>query len=124
MALPLRFSGNGPNSVRIAIGLFFLVFGWCSILALLVVDIAAEFETKITLSRGGGSGAVGSCERLARCNGILWPRLESLQPSRGIGDDTEVAGKWRADVGWAGLRVNLVMSISVLANEEIWPPTW
>lgn len=116
MRLPLRFPGNALDPVRIAVSLLFLVFDWCSILALVIVDIAAKFETKITLSRGGGSGAVGSWERLARCNGRLWPGLEGLQSSRGIGDDAEMACERRTDVGWAGLGVDLGMSMSDLAN--------
>lgn len=119
MRLSLRFARDALHSVRLAVGLLLLVLGRRSILALVIVDIATKLETKIALGRGAGSSAVGSWERLARYNGRLWTRLEGLQSSRGIGDDTEVAGERRADVGWASLRVDLRMSISVPEDETI-----
>lgn len=118
MCLFLRFLSNALNSVRVTVGLLLLVLGRCNILALLVVDIAAEFETKITLGRGSRGGTIGSWERLARRNRRLWAGLERLQSPRCIGNDAEVAGEWRADVGGAGLRVDLGMSISVLGERK------
>jgi hypothetical protein len=84
-----------------------LILSWCHILALLVVDVAAQFKVDIALGGGGRGSAVGGRKSLASGNGWVWAGLEGLQASWGIGDNAEVASEWGADIGGAGLGVDL-----------------
>jgi hypothetical protein len=123
VGLLLRFLGNTLNSVGVAVGLLLLIIGRCNILALLVVNVAADFETGI-LGRSSRSGTVSSRKRLARGDLRLRAGLERLQATRGIGNDAEVASERRTDVGGAGLRVDLVMSIKAPKEKKLWLLTW
>lgn len=113
MGLLLGFLGNTLDSVRIAVGLLLLTVGRGNVLALLVVDVAAELKTG-DLGRGSRSGTVGGRKRFARCDLGLRTGLERLQATGGIGNDAEVAGEGRTNVRGAGLRVDLIMLITVL----------
>lgn len=84
-----------------------LILSWCDILALLVVDVAAQFEVDIALCGGRRGGALGGRKRLAGSDGGVRARLEGLQAAWGIGDNSEVTSEGRADVGRSGLGVNL-----------------
>lgn len=104
----LEVLGRSSICRSFPICLLFFVFGRCDLLSLLVVDIAAYFQIEISLGRqSGGRGAFSGWKRLAGGDGVVWPGLERLQTPRGIGNDSEVAGEWRTDVGRACLRVNL-----------------
>lgn len=84
-----------------------LILGRRYVLALLVIDVAAQFEVDITLCGGRRGSAVGGGKRLARGNCGVRSGLEGLQASRGIGNNSEVASEGRPNVGGSGLRVNL-----------------
>lgn len=122
VGLLLRFLGNTLNSVRVAVGLLLLIVSRCDILALLVVNVAAKFET--LLSRGSRSGTVSSCKRLAGGDLGLRAGLERLQATGSIGNNAEVASEGRANVGGASLRVDLVMSITAPRGKKHWLLTW
>lgn len=117
MGLLLRFLGKTLDAVRVAIGLLLLIIGRGNVLALLIVNVAAELETGV-FGRSSRSGTVGGRKRLARCDLGLRAGLERLQATRSIGNNAEMAGEGRSNVGGAGLRVDLVMSIKALEEKR------
>lgn len=72
-----------------------------------IVDVFTDFKVELGL-RGTGAGGTFSCRvGLADSGYGAGGGLEGLEPAGGVGSDTEVAGKWRADVRWSSFRVNL-----------------
>jgi hypothetical protein len=97
------------NAIRsVAIGLL-LVRGGGDILALVIKDVAAQVEA-FALGRGGRRGGTFcGWEGLAGGDGGVRTRLEWLQSSGGIGNNTEVTSEWWSNIRRAGLRINLKM---------------
>lgn len=118
MTLPSRLTCRtlqGLRSVRCAvssalpIGLFLFVFrGRCDVLPFIVVDITTDFEVEVSLGRRSRrSSAIGRWVRFSRCDRMVGPRLEGLETSWCIGDDSEVTSEGRADVRRPRLGINL-----------------
>jgi len=78
----------------------------CDVLALVVVNVAPDFEVEVCFA-GGAGYAVSADVGLTRGDGAVGCGLESLQAARGVCCDTEVAGEGWADVGGSGVRVDL-----------------
>lgn len=75
------------------------------ILALVVVDVSANFEIEVGFARV--SCAICTRMRLAGSDRAVWSRLKGLKAARSVGCDTEVASKGRSDVGGASVWVHL-----------------
>ena len=84
-----------------------LILSWCDILALVVINVAAEFKVDIALCGGGRGCALSGTKSLSGSDGGVGSRLEGLQASWGIGDDSEVASERGSNVGGSGLWINL-----------------
>lgn len=72
-----------------------------------VVDVFTYLEVEFGFRGTGAGGTFGCRMRLSDSRYGAGGGLEGLEPTGGVGGDAEVAGKWRADVGWPGFRVNL-----------------
>lgn len=92
-----------------------LILGWCDILALVVINVAAQFKVDIALYRGGRGCTLSGSKSLSGGDSGVGSRLEGLQASWGIGDDSEVTSERRSNVGGSGLWINLngLMEIKV-----------
>jgi hypothetical protein len=76
--------------------------------AISLVDVSSGERLGLALCGGLLTcSAIGRCELLSFCDFGAWSWLEWLQSARRINSDTEMASKWRANVGWAFLRVDL-----------------
>jgi hypothetical protein len=93
----------------LSVGLLFLIFSsWCNFLALIIVNVAANFKIEIGFGCGSSGGSpVSGRVGLSGFDNMLGTRLEGLKTSGCIGDHAEMSSEGRTNVRWPCLRVNL-----------------